>query len=102
MGKKKAGAVLVVTVDGKAYPLDPGALSARDEDRLRAVSASSLTLTAVMQSLSSGAGGLSDIAAFCYLSELQRGLAPKWDDVAGAVRLDSDVQFSDGDLDDPE
>lgn len=95
-------AVLVVVVDGREYPLDPGALSAVDEDRLRAVSASRLTISAVMQSLESGFGGLSDVAAFCYLSESQAGRAPKWSDIAGSITYKSDVELRTEGLSDPE
>lgn len=99
---RPGGEVLVIVVDGREYPLDPGALSAVDEDRLRAVSASKLTITAVMESLRSGLGGISDVAAFCYLSECQAGNAPKWSAVAGSITLASDVEMSEQDLSDPE
>lgn len=99
---RRGGEVLVIVVDGREYPLDPAALSAVDEDRLRAVSASKLTLNAVMQSLESGLGGLSDVAAFCYLSESQAGRAPKWEQIAGSITLTSTVEMRTEDLSDPE
>lgn len=102
MAKKKGDDFLVVVVDGREFPLDPGALSAVDEDRLRSVSASKLTISAVMQSLSSGVGGLSDVAAFCYLSESQQGRSPKWSEIAGLVKLTSDVDLRTAGGDDPE
>lgn len=86
------GAV-TLTIDGRDYVLDPSALSARDEDRLRAVTKSKLTLQAVMGSLFSGEGGLSDIAALAYLAECQAGRSPVWDTLAGSITATSDVQF---------
>lgn len=103
--KKKAAApdeAIVITIDGREFILDPGALSALDEDRLRAVTKSKLTLPAVMSSLFAGQGGLSDIAAIAYLAECQAGRAPSWDEIAGSITPLSVVEYDTVGTSDPE
>jgi ABC-type amino acid transport substrate-binding protein len=94
-GKKAAApaGAFVITVDGTEYVLDPGAVSALDEDRIRAVTKSRLTLTAVMQSLFAGQGGLSDVAAVAFLGECQAGRNPSWEKIAGSIKATSEITY---------